>query len=100
MSTSIRIPFYKRTHTESEIEAVAECIRSGQLSQGLVVAEFEEAFRQYVGSKYAVAVNSCTSGAFPRACAYKTEKSFDTLHDFRVSRKQHHPCGGKASLAR
>ncbi len=74
MSTSIRIPFYKRTSTESEIEAVARCIRSGQLSQGAVVEEFEEDFRKYVGSKFAVAVNSCTSGLFLSLMLTKPKK--------------------------
>jgi dTDP-4-amino-4,6-dideoxygalactose transaminase len=64
MSTSIRIPFYKRDWTDGEIEAVASCIRSGHLTQGAQVERFEEEFRDFVGAKYAVAVNSCTSALF------------------------------------
>jgi dTDP-4-amino-4,6-dideoxygalactose transaminase len=64
MSISIRIPFYKRDWTDGEIEAVASCIRSGHLTQGALVERFEEEFRDFVGAKYAVAVNSCTSALF------------------------------------
>jgi len=64
MSTSIRIPFYKRTSTESEIEAVASCIRSGHMTQGSLVEKFEAEFSMFTGAKYAVAVNSCTSALF------------------------------------
>jgi dTDP-4-amino-4,6-dideoxygalactose transaminase len=64
MSTSIRIPFYKRTWTENEIEAVASCIRSGHMTQGALVERFEEEFKTFTGAKYAIAVNSCTSALF------------------------------------
>ena len=64
MSTSIRIPFYKRTWNDGEIEAVASCIKSGHLTQGALVERFEEEFKNFVGAKYAVAVNSCTSALF------------------------------------
>jgi perosamine synthetase len=44
-----------------EEEAVVQVLRSGWLSQGLRVAEFEREFAQYVGAKHAVAVSSCTT---------------------------------------
>jgi dTDP-4-amino-4,6-dideoxygalactose transaminase len=47
--------------TELEIECVTQVLRSGQLSLGPRVTEFEEKFAAYVGTKYAVAVNSGTS---------------------------------------
>jgi perosamine synthetase len=50
--------------TEKEIEAVCEVLRSSNLSLGPKVAEFEQAFAQYIGTKRAVAVNSGTSGLF------------------------------------
>jgi dTDP-4-amino-4,6-dideoxygalactose transaminase len=64
MSASIRIPFYKRTWTDGEIDALTSCIRSGHLTQGVRVEEFEGIFSGFVGAKYAVAVNSCTSALF------------------------------------
>jgi perosamine synthetase len=46
---------------DEEIEAVARVLKTGILTQGEKVAEFEESFRSLVGSDYACAVNSGTS---------------------------------------
>jgi dTDP-4-amino-4,6-dideoxygalactose transaminase len=46
---------------EAEIQEVAAALRSGWLSTGPRVARFERAFADYVGSPFAVAVNSCTA---------------------------------------
>ena len=50
--------------TETEIEAVRAVLCSPDLSFGPKVAEFEQAFARYIGTKRAVAVNSGTSGLF------------------------------------
>jgi dTDP-4-amino-4,6-dideoxygalactose transaminase len=47
---------------EPEIRAVEETLRSGWLGTGPRVAAFEEAFRAYVGARYAMGLNSCTAG--------------------------------------
>lgn len=44
-----------------EIAAVNEVLKSGMLAQGPKVAELEEAFAQYCGTKYASALNSGTA---------------------------------------
>ena len=44
-----------------EEKAVVDVLRSGWISQGPRVAEFEQRFAEYVGSPYAVAVSSCTT---------------------------------------
>jgi perosamine synthetase len=50
--------------TEKEIEAVCEVLRSPNLALGPKMAEFEQAFAEYIGRKRAVVVNSGTSGLF------------------------------------
>lgn len=47
---------------EPEIQEVVECLRSGWVSTGPRVAKFEELFRNYIGSKHARALCSCTAG--------------------------------------
>ena len=44
-----------------EEESVVQSLRSGWLSQGPRVEEFEKRFAHYVGAKHAVAVSSCTT---------------------------------------
>jgi dTDP-4-amino-4,6-dideoxygalactose transaminase len=46
---------------EPEIDEVVQTLRSGWLGTGPRATRFEEAFRDYVGARYAVAVNSCTA---------------------------------------
>lgn len=47
---------------QAEIDEVIDSLKTGWLGTGPKVARFEEMFSNYVGSKYAVAVNSCTAG--------------------------------------
>lgn len=55
------IPLAKPDIGEREISYVTEVLRSGDLSLGPRVPEFEERFASLVGTRYAVAVNSGTS---------------------------------------
>ncbi|HEY1558646.1 MAG TPA: DegT/DnrJ/EryC1/StrS family aminotransferase [Kofleriaceae bacterium] len=57
----MKVPFFRPSVGEREIEAVVACLRSGWLTTGSVAQAFESEFAQYVGSKFAVAVNSCTA---------------------------------------
>lgn len=55
------IPIAKPYITELEAQAAYDTILTGWITQGPKVAEFEEKFANYVGSKYAVAVSNCTT---------------------------------------
>lgn len=55
------IPYGRQSIDEDDIQAVVEVLRSDWLTTGPKVAEFEEAFARYTGSKYAVAVSSGTA---------------------------------------
>jgi perosamine synthetase len=57
----VNIPLCRPDITEREIEYVTRALRSGQLSLGPRLAEFEERFAAYIGTRYAVATNSGTS---------------------------------------
>jgi len=56
------IPLAQPDIGEEEIRLVNEVLRSGWLSMGPKVGEFEEKFTDYIGTKHAIAVNSGTSG--------------------------------------
>ncbi len=56
------IPIAKPYLTKEEAQAAYDTILTGWITQGPRVAEFEEKFSKYVGSKYAVAVSNCTTG--------------------------------------
>lgn len=56
------IPYGRQDVTASDIEAVAEVLRSDWLTQGPSVDRFEAAVAAYCGVTHAVAVNSATSG--------------------------------------
>jgi dTDP-4-amino-4,6-dideoxygalactose transaminase len=57
----MKVPFFRPSITEQEIAEVVTCLRSGWLTTGPVTREFELDFARYVGSKHAVALNSCTA---------------------------------------
>ncbi|MCD6068730.1 MAG: aminotransferase DegT [Bacteroidetes bacterium] len=47
--------------TETDAQSAYDTIMTGWITQGPRVAEFEEKFAAYVGSKYAVALSNCTT---------------------------------------
>ena len=59
---AVLIPIARPTIGEEEKQAVLRVLESGQLAQGPLVREFEEAFAERIGVREAVAVNSGTAG--------------------------------------
>jgi len=55
------IPYGKQWVTQADIDAVTEVLKSDFLTQGPKIAEFEKAFAEYIGVKYAVAVANGTA---------------------------------------
>lgn len=55
------IPLLKPSISQKEIDNVTEVLKSGWWGLGPKTAEFEKKFAEYVGVKYAVGVNSCTT---------------------------------------
>lgn len=58
----MKVQLAKPDITQREIDAVVEVMKSGILSIGPKIKEFEKKIANYAGVKYAVAVNSGTSG--------------------------------------
>lgn len=58
----MRIPLSAPDITETDIEAVSSVLRTPNLSLGPRLPEFERSLARYVGTGYAVAVSSGTSG--------------------------------------
>jgi len=47
---------------QAEIDEVVDSLKSGWISTGPKVARFEKLFKSYIGTKHALALNSCTAG--------------------------------------
>lgn len=56
------IPLHKYSFNHLEEEAVIDTLRSGWITRGPKVAEFEKAFQDYTCTENALALNSCTAG--------------------------------------
>jgi dTDP-4-amino-4,6-dideoxygalactose transaminase len=56
------VPFHRPSIGDEEVQEVLDTLRSGWLTTGPKTALFEREFRNYVGSPFALAVNSCTAG--------------------------------------
>jgi perosamine synthetase len=57
----VRIPFYKPSIGDDEIQEVVATLKSGWLTTGPKTKQFERDFAAYLKHKHAVAVNSCTA---------------------------------------
>lgn len=80
MENKINVPFFKPSLGDEEKQAVLSVIDSGWLTTGKVTLEFEREFSEFVGSKYALAVNSNTSGMIlaMEACGVRAGKAVIT----------------------
>src|SRR4051812_41643355 len=75
----IRIPLAKPEITDADREAVLEVLRTPHLSMGPKLPEFEQAISDYVGCKYAVAVNSGTSALHLAVRALDPERGSEVI---------------------
>lgn len=92
------IPYGRQNITEEDIRIVVETLQSDYLTQGPRIAEFEEAFAKYVGSKYAVAVANGTAALHLCALALDVkpgQKVITTPITFAASANCIRYCGGE-----
>ncbi len=59
---NVDLPFHKAWLEKEEHQEVEDTLNSGWLTTGPKTLRFEEAFKEYIGCKHAVALNSCTAG--------------------------------------
>ena len=55
------LPFHMPDVGQEEIDAVVKVLKSGWLTTGAKVKQFEDEFAAMVGARHAIAVNSCTA---------------------------------------
>lgn len=92
------IPYGRQNITDEDIEAVIESLKSDYLTQGPKVSEFEEAFADYIGSKYAVAISNGTAALHLCALALNVQdgdKVITTPITFAASANCVRYCGGE-----
>jgi UDP-4-amino-4,6-dideoxy-N-acetyl-beta-L-altrosamine transaminase len=70
-----KIPYGRQNVTDEDIQAVVDTLKGDWLTQGPKIAEFENAFAQYVGAKYAVAVSNGTAALHLSTLALGVEKN-------------------------
>jgi len=61
MERKSMIQVFKPSMGQEEIDSVADVLRSGWIGLGPKTAQFEKEFADYIGTKYAVGVNSATA---------------------------------------
>ena len=59
---AIDLPFHRSWIEEDEIQEVVDTLKSGWLTTGPKTLKFEEDFKNYIGCKHAIGLNSCTAG--------------------------------------
>ncbi len=92
------IPYGRQNITQEDISVVIEALKSDYLTQGPKIAEFEQAFASYVGSKYAVAVSNGTAALHLCALALDVkegDKVITTPITFAASANCVRYCGGE-----
>ena len=96
------IPYGRQHITQEDIAAVVETLQSDFLTQGPKVAEFEQAFASYVGSKYAVAVSNGTAALHLCAMVLEVNENsrvITTPITFVASANCVRYCGGTVEFA-
>jgi UDP-4-amino-4,6-dideoxy-N-acetyl-beta-L-altrosamine transaminase len=95
------IPYGKQDITEADIQAVVETLKADYLTGGPRIKAFEEAFADYIGAKYAVAVANGTAALHLSAIALDVrpgQKVITTPNTFVASANCILYCGGEIEL--
>src|SRR5690554_682189 len=96
------IPYGRQQIDQGDIDAVIKTLKSDFLTQGPKVEEFEKAFANYLGSKYAVAVSNATAGLHIANLALgvnKGDRVITTPITFAASANASRYCGAEVWFA-
>ncbi|WP_421775364.1 UDP-4-amino-4,6-dideoxy-N-acetyl-beta-L-altrosamine transaminase [Gracilimonas sp.] len=96
------IPYGRQHITDEDIQEVIATLKSDYLTQGPRIEEFEQAFAEYVGSKYAVAISNGTAALHLCALALNVkegDKVITTPITFAASANCVRYCGGEVVFA-
>lgn len=96
------IPYGRQHITDEDIQAVVDTLRSDYLTQGPRIPEFEEAFANYIGSQYAVAVANGTAALHLCALALEVQSGDKVITSpitFAASANCVRYCGGEVVFA-
>lgn len=96
------IPYGKHQITDADIQAVVAALQSDFLTQGPKITEFEKAFSEYIGCRYAVAVSNGTAALHLCAMALNVkpgQKVITTPITFAASANCVRYCGGEVVFA-
>ncbi len=75
----MRVPFYRLELDRNEIEEVIDTLKSGWIGTGPKTIEFEKRVKDFIGSKYAVALNSCTAGLHLALLLYNVKEGDEVI---------------------
>jgi len=96
------IPYGRQNITQEDIDVVTETLQSDYLTQGPKISEFEVAFAEYVGSRYAIALANGTAALHLCALALgikEGDKVITTPITFAASANCIRYCGGDVVFA-
>ena len=96
------IPYGKQFVTQDDIDAVVSILKDDYWTQGPMVAEFENKFAAYIGSKYAVAVANGTAALHLSALALEVNDKSNVIVTpltFSASANCVRYCGGNVYFA-
>lgn len=92
------IPYGRQHITEEDVRAVTDVLKSDYLTQGPVIGQFEAAFAEYTGARYAVAVSNGTAALHLSALALGVQpgdKVITSPITFAASANCVRYCGGE-----
>jgi UDP-4-amino-4,6-dideoxy-N-acetyl-beta-L-altrosamine transaminase len=96
------IPYGRQNITDDDLDAVIKSLKSDFLTQGPKISEFENAFSEYIGSKYALAVSNGTAALHLCALALNIspgDKVITSPITFAASANCVRYCGGDVVFA-